>query len=164
MVVALNQRLSELSFLKGIRRRRCIIFKRASMMLLFCKELHLSVTGRWHKKLPYIVQNLPKKWPKQNLIKKCHFNFLNCPETYQIFGPLLWEILLPKPFKNFPIWSHCSADSRFVSPSLFHLLFTSSQFRKYANKYFYVKNASLLHRQLEVSIPTLSAPSCHLLS
>ena len=80
------------------------------------------------------------------------------------FGYFCKKNLSPSTLKNFPIWSHCSADSRFVSPSLFHLLFTSSQFRKYANNYFYVKNASLLHRQLEVSIPTLSAPSCHLLS
>ena len=51
-----------------------------------------SVTRCWNKKSPIFskgAQNVP-----------------NSHQSCQIFGPLLPENLLPKPFKNSPIWSH----------------------------------------------------------
>ena len=39
----------------------------------------------------------------------------NSSKSHQIFGILLCEDLLPRTFKNRPIWSHCSACTNFAS-------------------------------------------------
>ena len=59
--------------------------------------------------------NSSKTCPKSSQSKFWLKNtiFQNSPKYYQIFGPFLFQNLLPKPVKRSPIWSHWQCDSLF---------------------------------------------------
>ena len=63
-----------------------------------------SVTRYRYKKKPNFFQKLPKYYPQHFFLKSAVFQ--NSPKGLQVFPLLMQENLLPKTFKNVPIWSH----------------------------------------------------------
>ena len=59
------------------------------------------------KKLPKCFQKLPKIISAATVFTSIDL-FQNSPKVSNLFGLLLRVNLLPRTFKNCPIWSHCS--------------------------------------------------------